>query len=75
MTPAAPRPSSATDAYALHSARVTVLLAAYLDASRAHAARQAAQPRKWGYAGDLQHVETLFARAIEALGGEQPAAF
>lgn len=33
-----------------------------------HQARHAADPKNWGYPGDLQHINSLLRQANEALG-------
>jgi hypothetical protein len=61
---------SAAEAYKMRQANITIQLAALLDAQRAHAGDAAKEPRHWGYAGDLESVEELLSKAVEALGGK-----
>ncbi|RSZ35064.1 MULTISPECIES: hypothetical protein [unclassified Variovorax] len=63
------RRCSATEAYKIRSANITVLLAQLLDQKRLHAERAAKEPQHWGFAGDLAELEAAMRRAIAAVGG------
>jgi hypothetical protein len=57
----------ATDAASAYAARRTEIakLIEQLDAKLAdHAVKQAAQPRHWGFVGDLDHVAELLRAAV-----------
>jgi hypothetical protein len=61
---------TAADAYLTKVEHIGEQIAT-LDALLAmHAQRQAADPRNWGYAGDLSGVIGQLKAAIEMLGGE-----
>lgn len=65
----APR-ETAQAAYSRRFAGVSELLLKLDEGLKAHSDRQAVDPRNWGFAGDLGHVEELLGRALFALTGE-----
>ncbi len=64
----APRTLSATERYALDAAVIERQLIELKEKLAAHKKRQAADPRNWGYAGDLAHVATKLDELLQTLG-------
>jgi hypothetical protein len=60
---------SAAERYALEAAVIERQLIELKEKLAAHKKRQAADPRNWGYAGDLAHVATKLDELLPALGG------
>jgi len=58
---------SAAEAYKMHEANITILLAGFIDKKREHAELAAKQPTNWGYVGDIGSTERLLRQAIEAV--------
>ena len=63
-----PRSYSAADAYEFRAGLVRMMLAAIEKGLEAHAGREAADSRNWGFAGDLGHVSGLLGQVMGALG-------
>ena len=59
--------TTASEAYAAARKRLDAQLRQITTLLHAHAAK--AEPRNWGYAGDLAHVVGILDNAIEFLGG------
>lgn len=66
---AAPYNLSATERYALEGAVIERQLVELKEKLAAHKARQAADPRNWGYCGDVAHVATKLDEVLQSLGG------
>ena len=63
-----PRSYSAADAYELRLGVARRMLAAIEKGLEAHAGREAADSRNWGYVGDLAEVGSKLAEIMGALG-------
>lgn len=59
---------SSAEAYQMRQANISIRFAQLLDLLREHAEQAARQPRNWGYAGDLGHMEDMLERAAQAIG-------
>ena len=64
-----PQPRTAAQAYARRADRLRAVLGCVEDALDAHAAKAAASPGDWGFAGDLAEAEALLKRVLAHLGG------
>ena len=58
---------TAHQAYEAKSAAVAARLETLQALLAMHAQREAGNPRNYGYAGDMAHIDTLLAQAVEAL--------
>jgi len=61
--------TNATDAYRAARERLDRQIKQIQDLLHAHANKQQADSRNWGFAGDLGHVVDVLNDAIEFLGG------
>jgi hypothetical protein len=71
--PPAPAKQTAADAYATHRRNISRMLGWIEDELEAHAARQQASPRNWGFTGDLAEMERLVKRALGHISGTDEA--
>lgn len=63
---------SAAGAYKARQANISILIAALIDGLDAHAKRAAAQPRDYGYAGDLSNAQRRLEEMVASLAGVEP---
>ncbi len=59
---------TATESYEREAAVIERQLIELKEKLAAHEKRQAADPRNWGYAGDLAHVATKLDELLQFLG-------
>ena len=64
-----PPPQTAAGAYPRRADRLRAVLGCVEDALEEHAAKAAASPGDWGFAGDLAEAESLLKRVLAHLGG------
>jgi non-ribosomal peptide synthetase component F len=61
---------TAQEAYEGHQLQITSLMLRIQAQLAEHAAKQAAQPKNWGYAGDLEEVESRLQSVADFLTPE-----
>ncbi len=62
------RPKAASERYSEQAARIEQQLVQLQERLAAHHARQAADPRNWGYVGNAAHVATKLDELLQFLG-------
>jgi hypothetical protein len=63
------RPVNAAAAYAAQDQRIEALIARLQAGRVAHAEKFAANPKNWGFAGDLDRVVIMLEESVHSIGG------